>query len=193
MSWMFEPTQPMGGAAGEAYSNVFAGTGMDPAETLAREAIQNSVDAALPAQANKVRVAFRRVVLTGGDKVRFVESLDLASFSERREALELPPQNSADHLADPSVPLDLLYIEDYETHGLFGDPHDSESHFHRLLFSLGDSAKARSDDATGGSFGFGKAVYSTNSQIRTIVAFSVFEPTAGDDHYARIDGVRLLQ
>ncbi|MGH9893867.1 MAG: hypothetical protein ACREA0_18165, partial [bacterium] len=72
----------------------------------------------------------------------------------------------------------LLYIEDYETHGLFGDPHDDASPLFRLLFALGDSSKAREreSEGSGGSYGYGKAVYSANSRIHCIFVFSVFDP-----------------
>ena len=47
MSWIFEDSGPMGGAAGEAYANTLKSPGMQPEHVLAREAIQNSVDAGL--------------------------------------------------------------------------------------------------------------------------------------------------
>jgi len=45
-----------------------------------------------------------------------------------------------------------------------------------LLLSVGDSEKTRGRQATGGSYGYGKSALALNSRIRTIVAYSVFEP-----------------
>ena len=47
MSWVFQESDPMGGAPGEAYANTLKSTGMPPEHVLAREAIQNSVDAGI--------------------------------------------------------------------------------------------------------------------------------------------------
>lgn len=170
----------MGGATGEAYSNILLGTGMDPSAVLAREAIQNSVDAAADEATDKVKVIFRRVVLSGAAKERFVNTLAMdEAFSERHKVLDLQTGNCFLHLHDSSKPLELLYIEDFGTHGLFGDPHSASSHFHRLLLSLGDGSKARQDGSSGGSYGYGKSVYSASSLIHTIVAYSVFGVDSG--------------
>ena len=136
-SWTFQRTPRMGGATGEAYTNTLLGTGMKPSEVLARESIQNSSDAQL--EGNKVAVAFRRVSLTGTDKRRFVRALGLESeFAARKRKLQLQQGNCISTLGKLDAPLDLLYIEDFGTHGLYGMPHDPESHFFRLLLSLGD-------------------------------------------------------
>jgi hypothetical protein len=47
MGWLFHESDPMGGAAGEAFANTLKSPGMHPEHVLAREAIQNSVDAGL--------------------------------------------------------------------------------------------------------------------------------------------------
>jgi hypothetical protein len=74
-SWTFQRTPAMGGATGEAFVNTLFGTGMKSAAVLAREVIQNSVDAA--ADSKKVKLTFRRVTLTGKEKRAFVKSLGL--------------------------------------------------------------------------------------------------------------------
>src|SRR5690606_2478736 len=107
LTWEFEQTPPMGGATGEAFSNVLMGTGMVPASVLAREAIQNSVDASIGDASAKVRVVFRRVSIAGEDKRRFVKILDLAnSFLPRKDALGLQVGNVLDHINDLSTPID---------------------------------------------------------------------------------------
>lgn len=190
MTWTFHRTDPMGGATGEAFSNVLQGTGMASNAVMAREAIQNSVDAQISSDGDKVRMRFRHCSLTGDKKRNLIKVLDLqGEFSGRSEEINLQPDNCMRDLDDLSIPLHVLYIEDFGTHGLYGDPFSPDSHFNRLLLSLGDSSKAWSDKASGGSYGYGKAVYSSNSRIHTIVAHSVFEPHGeSDGAYARLMG-----
>lgn len=192
--WTFENVPLMGGATGEAFVNTLQGTGMTPSSVLAREAIQNSADAWRSEVAEKVRVDFRRVSLTGQSKETFIRNLGLKSeFVARKKLLGFQHGHCLDSLKHPSEPLRLLYIEDFGTHGLFGHPHDRKSHFFRLLLSLGDSAKSRGKDGSGGSYGYGKSVYSANSRIHTIVAYSVFNPKDdGSKHHARLMGCAYL-
>jgi hypothetical protein len=65
--WIYEPTPPMGGATGGAYANTISGTGMELGAVLAREAIQNSVDAA-DGDDTRVRVRFEARELRGAAK-----------------------------------------------------------------------------------------------------------------------------
>lgn len=187
--WVFQTTPKMGGATGEAYVNPLQGVGMPAAAVLAREAVQNSVDAC--EGHGKVRVDFRRVTVKGEEKAAFVKALALRpAVSDRRSVLQLPTHHCLERLTDPSIPIPLLFIEDHGTHGLFGAPHDAGSHFFRLLLSLGDGSKARHAEGSGGSFGYGKSVYSSNSRIRTVVAYTVFDPahsgTRKRDEHARL-------
>lgn len=189
-SWVFERTPEMGGATGEAYTNPLLGAGMEPAAVLAREAIQNSSDAQEGDE--KVRVEFRRMTLTGAAKTKFVDAMRLKpTMTARRRQLKLPRDTCLDTIDDREQPLQLLYIEDYGTFGLHGAPFSSKSHFFRLLLSLGDGAKAREAEGSGGSYGFGKSVYSSNSRIHSIVAYSVFDPDLSgvdDRNHARLMG-----
>ena len=188
--WAFERTPKRGGATGEAFANTLQATGMSTAAVLAREAIQNSADAHIGDE--KVRVEFRRVSLLGAEKKAFVKALAIEpGLTGRRKTLHLPKGTCLETFIDDNEPLRLLFIEDYNTHGLFGDPESPKSHFFRLLFALGDGSKAREADGSGGSFGFGKSVYSSNSRIRTLVAYSVFDPKrkgATDKAHSRLMG-----
>jgi hypothetical protein len=62
---------------------------------------------------------------------------------------------------------------------LSGDPHDKGSNFYRLLLSLGDRSKSRTAHGTGGSYGFGKSVYSSSSAIQTVFAYTRFKTADG--------------
>lgn len=180
MSWIFQESDPMGGAAGEAYANTLKSPGMQPEHVLAREAIQNSVDATI--NGAKARVVFRRRVLTGRAKDDFVKDSGLEDIAKRADELELPRPNCFENLDKPRKDLVLLYVEDHDAIGLSGEPHDPDSNFFRLLLSLGDRSKARDAKGTGGSYGFGKSVYSSSSAIQTIFAYTRFVGVDGYEH-----------
>jgi hypothetical protein len=173
MAWLFHVSDPMGGAAGEAYANTLASPGMPPAHVLAREAIQNSVDAGT---GNKVAVRFRTDSLSGARKATFVEAAGLSDIAARAEELKLTGPNCLHTLDKPRAAIPLLFVEDYNAIGLAGDPHDKNSNFYRLLLSLGDRSEVRTAQGSrGGSYGFGKSVYSSSSAIRTIFAYTRFK------------------
>lgn len=173
MKWLFHASDPMGGAAGEAFANTLKSPGMLPEHVLAREAIQNSVDAGTGA---KVEVRFRASVIKRAEKAEFVQAADLGRIAERSKELLLSEPNCLTSLNKPEVELRLLYVEDYNALGLSGNPHDKDSNFYRLLLSLGDRSKSRTaQGSTGGSYGFGKSVYSSSSAIQTIFAYTRFE------------------
>jgi hypothetical protein len=112
-------------------------------------------------------------MLDGERKSRFFADLSLPrGIGERSASIALAPANC---LANTSQPLQLVFVEDYGTVGLRGDPHDRQSHFHRLLLSVGDATKALSGVSSGGSYGYGKSALSMNSRLRTIVAYSAFK------------------
>lgn len=169
--WVFENNPPMGGAAGEAFTNTLASSGMPPAAVLAREAIQNSVDARANGE-QKVAVDFVVKTLVGKDKKAFVTSAGLGAIDDRASQLDLKQPNCLATLNNGKVPLNLLFVNDYNTTGLAGDPTDADSKFFRFLLSLGDGGKEHDEHGTGGSYGFGKSVYSSNSGILTIFAYS---------------------
>ena len=122
-NWVFEKSSRMGGAAGEAYSNILDSSGMHPAGVLAREAIQNSVDAKHPDE-DKVSMNFIARSIKGEGKTDFVEAAGLRRLAGRQTALKLRSPNCLEALEDSATPVHLLYIEDHGTTGLKGDPSD---------------------------------------------------------------------
>lgn len=168
MKWEYEETPLNGGAPGNAFQSIFNGSGKKPAETLAREAIQNSVDAATEPNAT-VQVDFRFSVLEGSARRAFEDAAALSEMSKRASGLGLMHGNA---LEVTDGPLKLLYIDDYGTTGLKGDPTSPSSNLRKLLMDLGGSDKAQMAESSGGSYGFGKAVYSASSRLGTIFAYS---------------------
>lgn len=169
-TWTFERSGPMGGAAGEAFTNPLAASGMPRAAVLAREAVQNSVDAS--ENGGKVLVRFREHRVAGDEKARFVETANLSALASRHSAILAGQPNCLASLDNEGSEISLLYVEDHRTTGLEGDFNTPSSKFYRFLLSLGDGGKIRESHGSGGSFGFGKSVYSSNSAINTIYAYS---------------------
>ena len=171
MGWTYKQTDPDGGAEGEAYRIVFNGSGFDAAERVAREAIQNSVDAARiePGGRSEPSVSFVLKDLQGDERDAFRKASGLDDLAARGALLELPAPNA---LTDPHDSLRVLYVIDRGTTGLSGDPTKPSSKLRRLLMQIGGSRKLTEDGASGGSYGFGKAVYAGSSRIATIFAYS---------------------
>jgi hypothetical protein len=195
--WIYEPTPPMGGATGGAYANTISGTGMELGAVLAREAIQNSVDAA-DGDDIRVRVRFELRELSGAAKREFATAAGLSDMRARLGVLKLPPSNCLANIENDVVPIRNLLVEDFRTTGLVGDWRSEKSNFRRFLLSLGDDAKLDDEKRTGGSFGYGKAVYSSNSSIALIFAYSRTRDASNRpltllmgcayQHYHRLDG-----
>ncbi|WP_154659417.1 hypothetical protein [Arenimonas composti] len=195
--WVFEKQTRDGGAAGEAVRNAVEGGGWTSAEELlVREAIQNSVDAGVD-ENRPVRVRFRVDHFTGREKTDFLSRLSLGEFVDRHRSgsLKFSPGSVIDGYDDSTRRLDLLYIEDWNTCGLGGGLTDRlNGHFFRLLFLIGEGSKGAKNDGSGGSYGFGKGVYSYSSNIGMIFVFSVFEETEETNgQWARLLGCAYLQ
>lgn len=166
-AWIYDEIGLNGGAGGEVFRAVFNGSGFDAAELLAREAIQNSVDAQRDGEKPMVTVATR--LLEGQEYETFWEAARLDDLAKRADALDLPPGNA---LSEKPESLRVLYIEDRGTTGLEGDPTQHTSKLRKLLMEIGGSRKIVDGPNTGGSYGFGKAVYAGSSRIATILVYS---------------------
>ena len=169
-----------GGAASGAWSNPLSASELPKEHVLAREAIQNSTDA--QAGNDKVRVSFTRRVLTPDRRDEISRLLKLGEGPvERLEWLGLQPGNLFQQfLLNEDEASDVLLIEDYSTVGLGGRLHTGESdedRFRRLVLVLGLEG-GFGDQTRGGSFGYGKSVYPGASNVRTVIYYSVFEPSA---------------
>lgn len=106
--------------------------------------------------------------LTGKFRREFEEVAALGEIAARAELLDLPSGTTFDH---PERPLRLLYVMDRRTTGLSGDPTESTSKLRKLLMEIGGSEKTQ-EEHSGGSYGFGKAVYGGSSRIATVFAYS---------------------
>ena len=194
--WVWLPANLTGGAGGGAYSKLFRNDSLTAPDLLAREVLQNSWDAALTRtddDAPPFRFRFRFATLTGSQRSSFSEVLDLKSLVDRRQFIHddrnMPPMETVEQLVGSKKPLRILYLEDYGTHGMWGDPmKTTASHLFKALYILGSTTKDTEGSTMGGSFGFGKSAFINCSGIRTAIAHSRFEARSGDPVTQRLVG-----
>lgn len=185
--WHHLREDPMGGSTGEAYFSTLNNNNYSAGERLARESLQNSRDAVREGLKLRAEYQFRR--FTGKSKRNFVEALNLAGIAERKQFLGLKGDNCLERLGKDGQAIRALYVSDYNTIGLHGHLQDRHSHFRRLLLTLGDRQKSREGSTvSGGSYGFGKAVYTLSSNVRVIVAYSRFDEHKDSGVSARLMG-----
>jgi hypothetical protein len=186
-AWSWVAIGEHGGAAGN-WTDVFRGkASLSVEDLLVREVIQNSWDAAnrfrdelreRGAKEPPFRMRFRFVEIDGAERDAFVAATGIAELEGRyREHPDKFNGLDGTFFADLKwgKPLQLLFIEDYGTHGLFGPPSaKTNSHLFRALYFAG-SPTAGAKKA-GGSFGFGKSAFIRSSGIQTVLAHTAFEP-----------------
>ncbi|HEY3318964.1 MAG TPA: hypothetical protein VGP72_00610 [Planctomycetota bacterium] len=156
------------------------------ADALVREAIQNSLDAALPGTAVRLRISLSG--LNG--------ALPSAKTSEYLAGLwphiEAPASGLADVPANDS-PMPFLVLEDFGTRGLRGDPsqHDdgdapSKNDFYYFWRNVGRSGKGETDR---GRWGLGKNVFPASSQVNAFLGLTV----RADDQQQMLMGQSVLK
>ena len=89
----------MGGATGGAYANTISGTGMGLGAVLAREAIQNSVDAGRRTMIPEFACG-SKCASSGGQRKEYITAAGLSDMRSRLSALKLPPSNCLANLGD---------------------------------------------------------------------------------------------
>lgn len=189
--WRFEEESPMGNTEGSAYAKAVSSKGKPKEHALVREAAQNTMDAIDTESTDPVKLVIRHEKLGPSRAPKFAELTRIGmDFESRLEKLRLPNQDTIHKLANGQAGVDLLYIEDYNTIGLGGPltRNSPDAHFRKLALSLGVGDKLVAG-ASGGSYGFGKAVYSGSSDCKTVFFYSAFEPTVDTDGaHARLMG-----
>ena len=179
----------MGGARATAWRDSLEGSDLPSEARVAREAIQNSVDATLSNQKTELFVWDKE--LAGEDVEVFASILGLHSQRSpngRLSNLGLKDRNTFERIGMDDGKIRITIIEDYNTCGLGYDSSDGKDRFRELCLFLGQQG-TEVDSARGGSYGFGKSVYQASSDCRTFLVYSVFEPSpqTGGSH-ARLFG-----
>jgi hypothetical protein len=189
--WRFEEESPMGNTEGSAYAKAVSSKGKPKEHALVREAAQNSMDAAGPGATAPVKLVVRRERLGPSRISSFAELTRIGTdFEPRLDKLKLPSSVTINNLLNAQAGVDILYIEDFNTIGLGGPltRNSKDAHFRKLALSLGVGDKLAAG-STGGSYGFGKAVYSGSSDCKTVFFYSTFEPTEDTEgSHARLMG-----
>ena len=186
--WVFERVNPMGGARATAWRDTLEGSDLTAEQRIAREAIQNSVDATISSKKTEILVWDKTISGEEADAFRNILGLDSSDSPTGRLAkLDLPEDNSFAKLAK-SEPSHVTIIEDHNTCGLGFDEKTGKDRFKELCLYLGQDT-ADVEGERGGSYGFGKTVYQASSDCRTFLVYSVFEPKPETkDVHARLFG-----
>ena len=184
--WLFEKMGPMGGAHHGAFLGPLNASVLPQEYLLAREAIQNSVDAKSDA-ADVVKMRFVQRTLDRTTLDRLVSDVRLLSDDgpvDRYHANDefrrgLSNGNFLEAAIDSDITSqNVVFIEDYGTVGLGGPLRGFENpdaRYYNLV--LGFGIEDTSDSHRGGSYGFGKSVYPRASNASTTAFYSVFEPS----------------
>jgi hypothetical protein len=195
--WVWLPSSPAGGVSGTTFTQALGNEGLTAAELVAREVLQNSWDAAqfrTDKRAPAFKFKFRFAEYIGSEHSKIVKTLGLSALLEQREGLrsdarDIPELEEVRDLLNPKKPLGILYLEDFGTHGMFGDPKDfKSSHLYKAMYILGSTSKNTEEGTRGGTFGFGKSAFIGASSVHTAVAYTRFAARKGDDATRRLVG-----
>lgn len=166
------------------------------ASLFAREAIQNSWDAAREwAEACKLSgrpfdpfsLEFVFKEFTGFEKQKLVTALGLDEHRSQAELakalgkgkspLGLHDTSALINLRDSSVPLRVLYVHELSGLGMPGSYEKSESRMDQALIRVGYTEKRA---GAGGAYGFGKGGLVSVSAIHVVIAYSCFDEVKND-------------
>ena len=195
--WVWLPSSPAGGVSGTTFTQALGNEGLTAAELVAREVLQNSWDAAqfrTDKRAPAFKFKFRFAEYIGPEHSKIVKALGLSALLEQREGLrsdarDIPELDEVRDLLNPKKPLRVLYLEDFGTHGMYGDPKDfKSSHLYKAMYILGSTSKNTEEGTRGGTFGFGKSAFIGASSVHTAVAYTRFAARKGDDATRRLVG-----
>lgn len=186
-SWVFRPTPEDGG---RDFGNANLWTIPWNIETLAKEALQNIIDAAVDTDAG-TDVCINLIRLTGKDLDDFLTSLKWSNteadtgLEEHISASAQNKQKLGGILRDGLESLKrekellLLRIDDFRTKGLIGSEY-GDGNFAALCRNNLDSFKTT--EYAGGAYGLGKAVFWRASKFSTVLFSSnLYEPYTADD------------
>lgn len=171
--WVFDPEPPSGQRTGGSAAEYSFKGGVD---ILAREVIQNSLDAKKGSEA--VGVTFRFVQLTDEMRGRFLEAISWETIEDNLRAA--PEERGGGAIKSAlaqmeSTGLRLLIVEDTGTKGLEGtEKRSADSEKNPFCALVKDELYSdKGDETSGGSFGLGKSVLWAFSGLKTVLFSSV--------------------
>lgn len=168
----------------------------DGATLLAREAIQNSWDSALERQEDDntcpaFELVFRYKTLYDSSKSDFIKSAGLDDLANRAQQLSedtttIVDQTVLEDINDPSLPLNIMYLEETGTTGMYGPFKGKQSKMSLAMVSVGFT---RNKPGLGGSYGQGKAGLIRASGTRIVFGYSAFAKANQDRATRRLLGM----
>lgn len=176
--WFFVKQDPNDRIRATARRHSLGGTRLSPESRLAREVIQNSVDATLPDKKTSVFIWKKTLsdqeVLTFRNLIGFKDS---DSPFNRLDKLGLKAGNAFTQMKSKSKSpsFSVTLVEDRNTCGLCYDESNGKDRFDELCLSYGQDSTAAAAER-GGSYGFGKGVYEESSDCNTFIVYSVYKP-----------------
>ena len=155
---------------------------------LAREIIQNSLDAAVDSK-SKVTVEFDLIKISRTDfpgANKLLKTMTRCQKENKDDKGKAFFKNAIQELEKEEIT--CLKISDFGTTGLRGDYHNRKGQWHAITKGRGVSAEKR--ETAGGSFGIGKNAPFTVSSLRTVFYSTFYE----DDHNSvyRAQGKSIL-
>lgn len=179
--WEYLPYSRKMGNTSDTLLKVLQQGGFTREELLAREGLQNCKDAHSEDAAKAglpVQVTIEKHSISGDRSKNLFKALLLDEDDQLKFATSLIHPMSREDFKDyvsGKQQLDLVTVRDQNTVGLGGsiEGDDDKDHFARLVLGLGQSDKVEG----GGSFGFGKTVFSKLSKIHLVLYYSHFKPT----------------
>lgn len=185
--WHFAPRYGGEDTADNAVGKFFR----DPFASLVRESIQNSLDVAVN-DSEPVEMKYRigHIEIPEGSRFFDLEKYvngSLSMYTKGRAHENL--KSMAAFLKDIHTSHRLYYMEvsDSNTKGMDYEQDNDSTRFYSFAKCLGNSDK--SNDTSGGSYGFGKAVFYNASKIRSILVSTM---TPGDDGVSLFEGISSL-
>jgi hypothetical protein len=161
----------------------------NPARFLARECIQNTVDASRdPKFVNQndlvpVGITFRFVELTGREKEQFIVDSGMNELNSRKQFLPIGSAAKSVGTCFDSLnkdePLKLLYIEEHGASGMYG-PWDDDLGTSKMSLAMLSANISEKDPTAGGAFGHGKSVNAMASKIRVNFGYTCFPEKLSD-------------
>ncbi len=173
INWEFAPT---GGGDVTGTNDPVTTTfkAVDISSNLARESIQNIIDAHDPNSRYPARAEFKLIERTADqlclDNTLRKVLIGCENFNRKnKDAVEF--YRNAIHKIQFKRFIRVLCIEDYNTVGLTGGDNDKDGNYFQLMKSVGGSSKTGKQ---GGSFGLGKGAYYAASSFHTIFVSSIY-------------------
>lgn len=166
---------PAGGGMEDGFNNpaieYFVG---NPSYYLARESIQNILDATLPGsdQANAKFSSFDIKANEIPEHRKLVEIITACNLYETENPKAKIFYQHAQEILRGNSYLNVLRIDDFNTTGMSGEDDNRKGNYHKFMKSFGSSGKTI---GSGGSFGLGKAAYYAASNFRMIFVSSIYE------------------